>query len=136
MITSILIENFSHLAYTFHQRDGEYRDVDGFHPSQKGSKRIKLVLLFVIPAAISEEAAFLSLNKEDQDPNLLPRIASVRVPKGTPIYKVRGIIKFIEKQLTEIYGKASRLNFIMTCEDESENWSYVHHLPTYDVVYI
>jgi len=134
MITSIHVENFSHLASTFHHRDEEYRDVDGFHPSQKGSRRIKLVLLFLIPAAITDEVNVLP--EEEQHPELLPRIASVRVPRGTPIYKVRNLIKYLEKQLSEIYGKASRLNFILTCEDGSENWSYEHELPTYDVVYV
>lgn len=125
---NIPIENMSHLTSAFPLR-AEPEDI---HATQQTKKKIKLTLLFVVPGEMSGE----SINFEDQRPESLPRIVSIRVPRGVPVAKIRMFIRFIEDQLHEIYGKSKRLNFVMVGDEDSNNWVYEFELPTFGVVYV
>ena len=136
---NLSIENMSHLTSSFPLRIESDktgyvdRDQEGIHPTQMMKRRIKLQLLFVIPSETNEHEAY---EEGDQSPESLPRIASVRVPRGVPVAKLRVLIRHVEEQLQNIFGKSKRLNFVMTCEESSENWIYEFDLPTFGVVYV
>jgi len=127
--SSIPVENMSHLSSSFPVRGDAGDEV---HPTQQTKKKLKLTLLFLIPG---EESAN-ELLPEDQDPEKLPRIASIRVPKGIPVAKLRSFISHIEAQLQDIYGNSKRLNFVMECDEGSNDWKYSFDLPTFGVVYV
>jgi hypothetical protein len=137
----ITIENMSHLTSSFPLRNESDkmgyvdRDVDGLHPTQLRMKKIKLVLMFIIPGDVGDSDPG-ELNEEDQKPESLPRLASVRVPKGVPVAKVRPLIRFLEEQLQDIFGRTKRANFVLVCDEGSEDWRYEFELPTYGVVYV
>ena len=137
--SSIPVENMSHLVNSFAVRgDGKNdaikyvdKDTEGLHPTQINKKRIKLQLLFVIPDLEREDDL-----PESQKSDLLPRVACVRVPRGLPVAKLYPLCRHIEAQLQDIYGRAMRLNIAMVCDEDSEDWKFVHDLPTYGVVYV
>lgn len=137
--SSITIENMSHIVSSFPIRADSTalnyvdRDSDGIHPTQQSKKKIKVQLLFVIPGEADESG---DLNYEDQKPESLPRMASVRVPKGVPVAKLRPLIRHIEDSLHDIYGKSRRVNFVMVCDEDSNDWRYEFDLPTFGVVYV
>jgi hypothetical protein len=114
----INIESMSHLTSGFPGLvEGEE---EGVHPSQQTKIKIKLSLIFVIPG---EEDSF--------------RLVSVRVPRGIPIAKLRLLIRYLENQLQDIYGKSKRANFVLVSDDNLvENWRVEFDLPTFGVVYI
>jgi hypothetical protein len=134
---SIPVENMSHLTSSFPLRSESEkmgyidRDTDGIHPTQQTKKKIKLQLLFLIPGEASDD-----VNEEDQRPDSLPRVAAIRVPKGVPVAKIRPLIRHVENQLQDIFGRSKRLNFVMVCEEDSENWQFEWELPTFGVVYV
>jgi hypothetical protein len=136
--SNITIENMSHITSSFPLRTESIstgyidRDFEGIHPTQLTKKKIKLQLLFVIPGEVSED----KVDFGDQEPENLPRVAMVRVPKGVPVAKLRNLIRHCEEQLHDIYGKSKRLNFVMTCDEDSDNWKYEFDLPTFGVVYV
>jgi hypothetical protein len=127
--SSFLIENMSHLTSSFSILEGEEFNSE-LHASQVNKKRIKLMLFFLIPPIeFSPEA--------DSDLfSMMPRIASVRVPRGVPVSKLRNLTKFIEAQLHDIYGRSKRLNFVMTASEFDDNWSYEFDIPTFGVIYV
>ena len=132
MIDSIPFENMGYQTSGFPLRETS-KDVDDIHPTQKG-RHIKLILLFLVPQSMDN--GITPVNETDQRPHELPRIAYVRVPKGCPVFKLRILIRYIEMKLNEIYGRGKRLNFVLTCEEGSDNWTYQYDLPSVDVVYI
>ncbi len=135
MISEVPVENMSYTTQNFELRSGKslapgYHPnddrVDDIHPTQKG-KRIKLILFFWIPAAVEEGCRDMSCK--------LPRLASVRVPRGCPIFKLRGLIKHVENELSEVYGKAKRAEIVLIADEYTEEWEYSHHLPMSNVTY-
>lgn len=122
LATNIAVENMSHLASSFPVRT-EGEGEESIHPSQAMKKRIKLQLLFIIPP-------------EDGSENDYPRLASIRVPKGVPVAKLRTFIRHIETQLQDIYGHSKRANFVMQSEEFADNWTFEFDLPNFGVVYV
>lgn len=139
MIETLEIENMSHLTSSFALRSESEkvnyvdRDVDGIHPTQQNKQRIKLILLFFIPGVTDEDGIY---PPSVQRPESLPRLASVRVPRGVPVARLRLLVKHIEEQLHNIYGKSKRANIVLMCDEFSENWEYSFDLPTFGVVYV
>lgn len=132
---NIPIENMSHLTSSFPLRTDIVEGEMVFHSTQNSKKRIKLVLLFVIPG--SEEVIDPeTMLEEGQKPDSLPRIASVRVPKGVSVAKIRSLIRHVESGLQDIFGRSRRLNFVMICDEDSENWRVEFDLPVFGVAYI
>lgn len=131
--STISIENMSHLTSSFLTKsDDSEMEEERTHPTQKRLRKIKLVILFVIGGEDTGD----DYMEEDQDPAYLPRLASIRVPKGVPVAKIRALIRHVEAQLQDIFGKSRRVNFVMMCEENSENWTYEFELPTFGVVYV
>jgi hypothetical protein len=129
MIYSIAVEDLSHYASDFDETS-HYRGDEGLHPTQRGIKKIKLMLLFIIPDQ-GESAADVLLSEG------LPRIAAVRVPRGTPMYRLRALIKCVEKKLEDTYRtRVKRLNLCLTCQEDSSDWVYSLELPRESVFYL
>ena len=145
MIQSIPIVNMSYLGDSFQIITGQGRNSNisadlrstnpndpdyMIHPTMRGSKRIHLVLLYFIPGEDLED------NTSVQDPTHWPRIASIRVPRGCPISKLRPFIRAMEQELKDIYGKAERCSISLVATEGTDVWKYIHELPTFDVVYV
>jgi hypothetical protein len=128
---SVPVENMSHLADSFPLRDGG--DLSNVHATQQTKRRIKLTLLFVIPAS---DESMLGTLLEDQRPEDLPRFASVRVPQGVPVARLRPLIRHVEEALQDIFGKCKRANFVMMCDEDADSWTFSFDLPTFGVVYV
>lgn len=105
--------------------------IDGFSISDRSDSRngtrIKMKLLFIVSKWE---------NDEDFDEQCPCQIVTVQVPKGCPIYRVRGLINHIEKQLRGLYKDAKRLNFVLIAKENTDHWRTELDLPTYDVVYV
>jgi hypothetical protein len=129
---SIVIENMNHLAMSFPLRtDGGPSDAElSNRPADR--RRIKLQLLFVVPAPQDPNYDFL----DQPDREELPRIISVRVPRSLSVAKLRLFVKYIETQLQDIYGRSKRLNFVMICDENSELWKFEFQMPDVGVYYV
>jgi hypothetical protein len=116
MFTTMEVENLNHLADSWPMVSD-----DEIHSSQKNAQPIKVVLLFWITGENGTSPI---------------RLAAVRVPRGTPISKLRHFISFIEEQLTAIYSYGKRANILLTAPEDSEKWEKTHNLPMYGVMYV
>jgi len=122
---NIKVENMSHVTASFPIREKDTNEDipdNDIHPTQLGKRRIKLEIYFIVPG-------------EEPNPGI-PRIAKVRVPRGVPVAKLRPLIRHCEAALQDIYGRSKRLNFVMTCDDDSNEWVYEFDLPVFGVVYV
>ena len=104
------------------------------HPTQRGSRRVKLTLLFWIPG--EEAPSYDYFTEKDQRPEKLPRLASVKVPRGCPIFKLRKLIKHVEGKLRKTYGFAERCRIVMIGDPYLDLWEYDTELPMTDVIYV
>jgi len=131
--SSIPVENMNHLAMSFPFKREVDPSGDGeLHSRQQAMRLIKLQLLFIVPSPENFDYNFL-----DRPPvEKLPRFASVRVPKGVPVGKIRLLISYIEGELQDIFGRSKRANFVMVCDGDSDSWSYSFDLPTIGVAYV
>lgn len=117
VISRVICENMSHLL-----SGSEYENysTDELHYSQISKLSIKVILLFWYPG---EETSPLKL-------------ASIKIPKGTPVSKVRGLINFIETRLTEHFGPSKRANLVLRAEEGSDEYKVVFDLPLSGVSYV
>lgn len=120
-MNNMVVEDMSHLA------DGFVPEGSGEHPSQKNSRPIKVKLLFFV--TLAEDDPY----RTDDTPC---KLVSVRVPKGTPIYRLRMLIGHIERELRSIYHEAQRTQAILEADENSDRWSLSFNLPMYGVTYV
>lgn len=114
-MNTIVAENVSHLLV-----DSPYVGYDVRpHFTQMDKKPIKLKLFFMI-------------STEDKKLNLV----YIDVPPAFPVFKVRGLVNYLEERLNEIYGKAKRANFVYTAPENSSEYSLMFDLPIHGVRYV
>lgn len=118
----IVVQNMGYLLAGTQFETDPFADLKPHH-TQQNTKGIKLVLYFV------------ALSPPDEEPRI-PRLYSVRVPRGTPIFRLRSLIKYFEMELTKLYGPAQRVNFVYSADEESENWEMQFELPLSGVSYV
>lgn len=121
-VTTTPIENYSHLLNGSEFEEKGSSSVEDLHFSQKDKRPISLILLFWIPGV------------EGFDMPL--RLASVRVPAGTPIGRVRPLINYMELKLTEIIGPAKRANVVLRNDGNESIWETFYDLPLNGVYYV
>ena len=117
MYGQIEMENMSHLSALWPDYQGE----EGTHHTQ-GGRPTKLILLFWTRSQEGHKAPM--------------RLVSVRVPKGTPIYKVRSLINFIEHELYDMYGYGQRANMVLVGDELSTEFRLDRNLPVSGVTYV
>ena len=121
--TEIPIEDFSHLLNGSEYENGN----ESLHFSQMVKKPISVMLYFWIPRS------------KDDTLDLPMRLASVRIPGGVPVSKVRGMVNYIEEKLSEIFEtNIRRANFVLriNAEDPFGKWELFYDLPLHGVYYV
>jgi hypothetical protein len=105
------------------------------HHSQRGKRRVKVILLFWYKPLNPKGRYLEDARQEAGD---WPCLASVRVPRGLPIFKLRKLILHVEIELRKIYGFQSgkRANMILIADDGSDSYEFTHDLPVTDVVFV
>lgn len=110
------------------------------HASQKAGKPIHMKLLFAVPHP--------AIKDSEETPGLLDtpemlyvkdepmRFVAVNVPKGTPIYRVRNLVRYVEGELRGIFGECKRVNFVFIKDEDSDTWKHSFDLPMYGVTYV
>lgn len=110
------IEPMDHLIDDFPEKN--------YH-GQSGNP-IKVRLLYVV--CYNERS-------EEYDPNSPFKIISVKVPGNTPIYQIRGVVRYIETKLKEVFDEVIKLDIVLVSTIDTPTWVIRGTLPTYGVRY-
>jgi len=137
MLNKFEVEDMSYLTDQF--TSPKVND-EAPHASQKAGKPIHMKLLFAVPhPAIKEnieQPGLIDTPEMEYVKDEPIRIVSVNVPKGTPIYRVRNLVRYCEGELRQIFGVCKRVNFVLIKAEESDSWEHSFDLPMYGVTYV
>ncbi len=94
------------------------------HSSQKG-ERIRMMVFFAV-----------SPDPERRDRVINPvELRYVKIPANCPAYRVRHLLKEVEKKLIKSNGNAKKLPLIYTKREDEMEWSLEDSLPVVNVVF-
>jgi hypothetical protein len=116
-----MIESMDHLASEFTSNTNEP------HHTQHNFTELKVKLIYVVEVP-PEDESYTALQPF--------KFISIRIPARTPIYRVRDLYKHLDEKLSEMYPKASRLDFVSTAPAGSNVWDLEFNIPVYRVVYV
>lgn len=120
-------DEYSHLGISYYE-EPDSDALNNLHASQVG-RRMKVRLVFLVPIKDGSDKSGKPLTEPF-------KLAFVRIPRALPVYRVRGYINHMERELGDLFGFAKRLNFVLTCEEDSRVWRTDLSLPTTNILYV